>query len=50
MSGFAGFPQRILVTETGDALHDLATKAINTSDPWQHTIPPRGGFVLRIDP
>lgn len=50
MSGFAGFPQRILVTETGDALHDLATKAINTSDPWQHTIPPRGGFVLRLDP
>ena len=34
----------------GQANADLATKAINTSDPWQHTIPPRGGFVLRLDP
>ncbi|MGL4400326.1 MAG: glycoside hydrolase family 97 catalytic domain-containing protein, partial [Luteolibacter sp.] len=50
LADFAGYPKRVLVDEAGDARQDLTAKLIHSSDQWQHTLPPRGGFVLRLDP
>lgn len=49
LADFAGFPRRILVHETGDVRQELAAKTLKASARWQHTLPPRGGFVLRLD-
>lgn len=49
LAEFSNYPKRLLVDEAGDTGHDLAAKLIAATDQWQHTILPRGGFVLRLD-
>ncbi len=49
LADFADYPRRILVEEAGEPRLDLAVKSLSASAQWQHTIPPRGGFVLRLE-
>lgn len=46
---YAKFGARVLVAEASDAnLQVIATKLAKADD-WKHTLPPRGGFILRLD-
>ena len=50
LAPFASHPKRTLIHEGDDASMNFQTKPVNASGHWQHSIPPRGGFVLRLDP
>lgn len=50
LRSFVSSPYRTLITEGNEPLLDFAVKSLSAQDDWQHTIPPRGGFVLRLDP
>jgi hypothetical protein len=50
LTEFQNHPKRILIHEGSDAHQQVTAKEINTSDEWQHTLPARGGFILRLDP
>lgn len=50
LAPFASHPKRTLIHEGDDASMNFHTKPVNAPGHWQHSIPPRGGFVLRLDP
>ncbi len=47
---FASHPYRVLIHEGSDPHLGFTAKSVTASDDWQHSIPARGGFVLRLDP
>lgn len=49
LSPYGKYRHRILVSEAADAKMRVAVTAVPDSKRWQHTIPPRGGFILRLD-
>jgi alpha-glucosidase len=49
LSAFKGFPKRLMVAEAGDATMRVAVAPLEYSEAWQHQIPARGGFILRLD-
>lgn len=49
LTAFIDCAKRTLVDEASDARQDLAAKTIAPSNQWQHIMPPRGGFVLRLE-
>lgn len=49
LAAFAMHPRRTLIHEGDDAAMKLISKSISTAPHFQHSIPPRGGFVLRLD-
>lgn len=49
LSPFKKFPDRIVVSEAADAKMQVAVAALADSSRWRHTIPPRGGFIVRLD-
>jgi len=49
LSAFRGFPQRLTITEAADAAMQVAVTPLARTPQWQHTMPPRGGFILRLD-
>jgi hypothetical protein len=49
LSPYKEYRHRILVSEAADAKMQVAVTALTDSEQWQHTIPPRGGFILRLD-
>jgi hypothetical protein len=49
LAAFAMHPRRTLIQEGDDAVMKLISKSISTAPHFQHSIPPRGGFVLRLD-
>jgi len=49
LSQFKKYGHRILVSEAPDAKMQVIAAALESSDQWQHTMPPRGGFILRLD-
>ncbi|HTV39658.1 MAG TPA: glycoside hydrolase family 97 catalytic domain-containing protein [Candidatus Sulfotelmatobacter sp.] len=40
---------RILVSEAADAKMQVVVTPVAVSSQWQHTMPSRGGFILRLD-
>ena len=49
LSSFAQFPNRTLISEGQDPIMQVAAATIPISNFWSHTLPPRGGFILRLD-
>jgi hypothetical protein len=49
LSPFKEFRQRLLIAEGDDALRQVAVTPLDNSDDWRHAIPPRGGFIFRLD-
>jgi alpha-glucosidase len=49
LSPYKKYGHRILVSEATDARMQVTVTTPADSDEWQHIIPPRGGFILRLD-
>ena len=49
LSPYKSYPHRIAVTEGTNANLQVIVVPLDGSVQWQHTIPPRGGFILRLD-
>lgn len=49
LAAFIGFPHRIMIAEGADPQMQVETLQVKDSSSWRHKIPPRGGFILRLD-
>ncbi len=49
LSPFRDFHRRMLIAEGVHAAMEVSAGPAPNSDHWSHTIPPRGGFILRLD-
>jgi hypothetical protein len=49
LSAFRGFDHRLLIAEGADPAMQVAVAPVATADHWKHRLPPRGGFILRMD-
>ncbi|MDB6017207.1 MAG: putative alpha-glucosidase [Pedosphaera sp.] len=49
LSPYAAFLHRLAITEAKDAAMQVAVTTLRKTNHWQHKIPPRGGFILRLD-
>lgn len=49
LSAFEKFRHRLMVAEGGNANMQVNVAPLENSDEWKHEIPPRGGFILRLD-
>jgi hypothetical protein len=50
LSSFDGFRKRILIAEGADASMQVMVSKVAEAADWKHEMPPRGGFILRLDP
>lgn len=46
---FAALRRRLLVAEGKDAAMQVSATPVPIRNRWQHELPPRGGFILRLD-
>lgn len=49
LSPFEKYLQRLEVTEGTNALMQVSAAKLAVAGHWEHTLPPRGGFILRLD-
>ncbi len=49
LSPYKKFHHRIAITEGTDASMQVTAVALDDSSEWKHSIPSRGGFILRLD-
>ena len=49
LRSFAEFPNRLLVAEDKNPAMQVGVSQVARSANWTHTMPPRGGFILRLD-
>ena len=49
LSAYAKFRHRLVITEGLDASMQVIALPLEYSRRWQHKIPPRGGFILRLN-
>ncbi len=49
LSAFKKFRHRLLISEGENANMQVIAAPLANSDEWQHALPPRGGFILRLD-
>jgi hypothetical protein len=50
LSPFKEFPHRMMIAEGADPQMQVETFQVkNAVSSWRHTIPARGGFILRLD-
>lgn len=49
LSPFNGFGRRLLISEGADANLRVVATPIEKDKTFQHAMPPRGGFILRLD-
>ena len=49
LSPYRKYHHRIAVSEATDAKMQVSAASLGNSSQWQHIIPPRGGFILRLD-
>ena len=49
LSPFKKFKHRLAITEGTDAKMQVIATPLAKSNEWEHEIPPRGGFILRLD-
>jgi alpha-glucosidase len=49
LSSFRDFTKRMLIAEDADAAMKVDATAVPVVKTWKHNMPPRGGFILRLD-
>jgi alpha-glucosidase len=49
LNQFRHFHHRFMIAEGENANLQVAVTPLDNSDDWRHEIPPRGGFILRLD-
>jgi alpha-glucosidase len=49
LTPFAKFSQRLLIAEGADKSMQVSVTTVAKAPQWQQTLPPRGGFILRLD-
>jgi hypothetical protein len=49
LSAFKQFTKRLSVTEGTDAKLQVTAQPVAVAAEWEHTVPARGGFILRLD-
>ncbi len=49
LSPFKKFKHRLAITEGADAKMQVIATPLDKSNEWEHDVPPRGGFILRLD-
>jgi alpha-glucosidase len=49
LSAFSAFAKRLLIAEGTDASMQVSVAPLAAATQWQHTLPPRGGFILRLN-
>lgn len=49
LSGFSRFHRRLLVAEGNSAQMEVSCAAVPVMTQWKHELPPRGGFILRLN-
>lgn len=49
LSRYDAFGRRVAVTEGPDPTREVAAAPLTASGRWEHAMPPRGGFILRLD-
>jgi alpha-glucosidase len=49
LSAFKKFRHRFVIAEGDNSNMQVAVTPLKNSNEWQHEIPPRGGFILRLD-
>jgi len=49
LSDFGKSHHRLAIMEGADAAMQVSVAPVSYSDRWQHQLPPRGGFILRLD-
>ncbi len=50
LSEHRALARRLLIHEAENQQGEVSTSAPAVRDLWQHRLPPRGGFILRLDP
>jgi alpha-glucosidase len=50
LTDYRAFPTRILIAEGPSPQMEVAATSVKAASRWSHTLPPRGGFILRLDP
>jgi hypothetical protein len=49
LSPFKKFKHRLMISEAEDASMQVIVTPLDTANEWEHDLPPRGGFILRLD-
>jgi hypothetical protein len=49
LAAFRRYRHRFLIDEGDDPLMQLRASPIAAAETWEHVLPPRGGFVLRLE-
>jgi hypothetical protein len=49
LSSFKKFQKRLLITEGTNAAMQVVVVPLAATTQWQHRLPPRGGFILRLN-
>ena len=49
LTQFKHFHHRFMIAEGENAKLQVAVTPLDDSDDWRHEIPPRGGFIMRLD-
>ena len=49
LSRFGEFHHRLMIAEGENANMEVNAAPLENSDQWKHEMPPRGGFILRLD-
>jgi hypothetical protein len=49
LSPFKKFKHRLMITEAEDASMQVIVTPLDTANEWEHDLPSRGGFILRLD-
>jgi len=49
LSAFHDYRRRIWIAEGVHAAMEVAAEPLSNADHWSHKMPPRGGFILRLD-
>ncbi|HTI98620.1 MAG TPA: glycoside hydrolase family 97 catalytic domain-containing protein [Dongiaceae bacterium] len=49
LTAFAGFPHRVEIVDGPNALMEVTATNLPIASRWQHEMPARGGFILRLD-
>jgi len=49
LCAFDAFPKRLLIDEGADAAMQVSVAPLATATRWQDTLPPHGGFILRLN-
>jgi hypothetical protein len=49
LSAFKKLSRRLMISEGADANRQVTVSSVADLAEWKHELPPRGGFILRLD-